>query len=114
GTNDTRVIVGQPVGTNFLVRFSHVDPTTGRPVYLDIDGNETFNWDPKDRVAVGNVLPDFSGGLTNTFTFKNWILSFLFVFTKGGDIYDSSSKRQLGVVTTWNMREDIFDRWRQS
>lgn len=113
GTNDTRVIVGQPVGTNFLVRYSHVDPATGRPVYLDIDGNETFTWDPKDRVPVGNVLPDFTGGLTNTFTYKNWNLSFLFVFTKGGDIYDSSSKRQLGVVTTWNMREDLFDRWRQ-
>ncbi|WP_370087821.1 SusC/RagA family TonB-linked outer membrane protein [Ekhidna sp.] len=113
GTNDTRVIVGQPVGTNFLVRFSHVDPQSGRPVYLDIDGNETFDWDPKDRVAVGNVLPDFTGGITNTFTYKSWNFSFLFVFTKGGDIYDSSSKRQLGVVTTWNMREDIFDRWRQ-
>ena len=29
GTNDTRVVVGMPVGTNFLVRFSHVDPATG-------------------------------------------------------------------------------------
>ncbi|MEQ9404824.1 MAG: TonB-dependent receptor [Cyclobacteriaceae bacterium] len=113
GTNDTRVIVGKPVGTNFLVRFSHVDPATGRPVYLDIDGNETFNWDPKDRIAVGKVLPDFTGGLTNTLTYKNWNFSFLLVFTKGGNIYDSSSKRQLGVVTTWNMREDLFDRWRQ-
>src|SRR5690606_38110381 len=29
GTNDTRVVVGSPVGTNFLVRFSPVDPQTG-------------------------------------------------------------------------------------
>lgn len=113
GTNDTRVVVGSPIGTNYLVRFSHVDPATGKPVYLDKDGNETFTWDPIDRVAVGDVLPDAIGGIDNNFTFKNWDFGFLFAFTIGGDIYDSSSKRQLGVVTDWNMRTDIFDRWRQ-
>lgn len=113
GTNDTRVIVGESVGTNFLVRFSHVDPATGLPVYLDIDGNETFTWDPANRVPVGDVLPDFVGGITNELQYKRWNFSFLFVFTQGGNIYDSSSKRQLGVVTDWNMRQDLFDRWRQ-
>ncbi len=113
GTNDTRVVVGEPVGTNFLVRFSHVDPETGKPVYLDINGNETFTWTPNDRVAVGNVLPDLVGGITNTFSYKNLDLAMVVTFQLGADIYDSSSKRQLGVVTDWNMREDIFDRWRQ-
>lgn len=113
GTNDTRVVVGQPVGTNFLVRFSHVDPVTGKPVYLDINGNETFTWDPKDRVSVGSVLPDAMGGITNSFSYKNFDLSFLFNFVLGGDIYNSSSKRQLGVVTNWNMTTDIFDRWQK-
>ena len=103
GTNDTRVVVGQPVGTNFLVRFSHVDPVTGKPVYLDINGNETFTWDPKDRVSVGSVLPDAMGGITNSFSYKNFDFSFLFNFVLGGDVYNSSSKRQLGVVTNWNM-----------
>lgn len=112
GTNDTRTVVGQPVGTNFLVRFSHVDPATGRPVYLDIDGNPTFTWDPANRVPVGSVLPDAIGGITNTFSYKQWDLSFLFVFTIGGDIYDSSSKRQLGRMDDWNKTPHIFDRWR--
>jgi hypothetical protein len=64
-------------------------------------------------VPVGSVLPDAIGGIKNTFEYKNWDFSFFFVYTIGGDIYDSSSKRQLGVVTDWNMRTDIFDRWRQ-
>ena len=113
GTNDTRVVVGMPIGTNYLVRFSHVDPTNGLPVYLTKDGEETYTWDLQDRVAVGNVMPDAIGGLTNTFNYKNLEFSFLWVFTIGGDIYDSSSKRQMGVVTDWNMRTDLFDRWQQ-
>ncbi|MDP1725207.1 MAG: TonB-dependent receptor [Bacteroidota bacterium] len=113
GTNDTRVVVGSPVGTNFLVRFSHVDKQNGLPVYLDINGKETYTWDPVNRVSVGSVLPKAVGGFTNTFNYKNIDLSFLMVFSYGGNIYNSSSKRQIGVVTDWNMTTDIFDRWQK-
>lgn len=113
GTNDTRVVVGAPVGTNFLVRFSHIDPNTGRPVYLDKNGNQTLTWDPGDRVPVGSVLPDAIGGVTNYFKLGQWELSMLWVYSIGGNIYESSAKRQLGVVTDWNMRPEIFDRWRK-
>ncbi len=113
GTNDTRVVVGKPVGTNYLVRFSHVDPITGRNVYLDANGNPTSEWNPADRKAVGRVLPKAVGGLTNNFSYGRWDLGLVLVFSWGSNIYDSSSKRQLGVVTDWNMRTDIFDRWRQ-
>lgn len=113
GTNDTRVVVGAPVGTNFLVEFSHIDPETGRNVYLDINGNETMVWDPANRVAVGRVLPKAVGGITNTFEIGRWNIGLVMVYSIGSNIYDSSSKRQLGVVSDWNMRTEIFDRWRQ-
>jgi TonB-dependent starch-binding outer membrane protein SusC len=113
GTNDTRVVVGRSVGTNYLVRFKGVDPATGKPIYLDKNGNETFIWDPNNRVPVGDIQPDAVGGLGNQFRYKNWELSFLFNFVLGGDIYESSAKRQNGVITNWNMRTDLFDRWQK-
>jgi TonB-linked SusC/RagA family outer membrane protein len=113
GTNDTRVVVGKPVGTNFLVEHVGVDPETGRNIYLDINGNQTNDWDPINRIPVGRVLPLAVGGLTNTFNFGRWEVGLVMVFSLGSDIYDSSSKRQLGVVTDWNMRDEVFDRWRQ-
>ncbi|MFN2430085.1 MAG: SusC/RagA family TonB-linked outer membrane protein, partial [Cryomorphaceae bacterium] len=113
GTNDTRIVLGEPVGTNFLVRHSHVDPETGRNVYLDANGNETTTWDPENRVPVGRVLPKAIGGMTNTFEFGRWNVGLVVVFSMGSDIFDSSSKRQLGVVSDWNMRTELFDRWRQ-
>ena len=113
GTNDTRVVVGEPLGTNYLVRFSHVDQQTGRPVYLDKNGDETMTWSNDDRVSVGSVLPKAFGGITNNVRYKNFYMSLSFVYKMGGNIYNSSAKRQNGVVTDWNMTTDYFDRWRK-
>jgi TonB-linked SusC/RagA family outer membrane protein len=113
GTNDTRIIPGQPVGANYLVRYYGVDPADGLPIWLDKDGYQTKTFSLDDRVVVGSVIPDFTGGITNEFRYKGFDFSFLWIFTKGGNIYDGSGKRQLGIVTDWNIREEIGDRWRQ-
>lgn len=113
GTNDTRVVVGESVGANYLVKFSHIDQETGRPVYLDLNGNPTYDWDPANRVVVGDVMPEAVGGITNYFRYKNVDLSFLFVYSIGGKIYDSSSKRQLGPMDDWNKIPEIYNRWQE-
>jgi TonB-dependent starch-binding outer membrane protein SusC len=115
GTNDTRLIVGAPVGNNYLVRFSRVDSETGAPVYLDKEGNETLIWDVNNRVSTGSILPDAMGGIRNDFRFGRFDVSMFWVFVIGGDIFDSSSKRQLGTFDQdgWNHRTDQFDRWQQ-
>lgn len=117
GTNDTRIIVGQPVGVNTMVRFSRIDPEDGRPIYLNKEGQETkdykFEGEGGYKVPAGKPIPDFTGGLTNRFSYKGFDLSVLFTFAKGFDIYDSSAKRQMGVMSEWNYRTDIRDRWRK-
>jgi len=119
GTNDTRIYVGQPVGVNTLVLFSRIDPADGRPIYLTADGYETkdYIFDPASpddmRVPAGKVIPDFQGGLTNTFNYKGFSMNFLFTFSYGAKIFDSSAKRQMGLLGSWNLRKDIYDRWQQ-
>ncbi|RYF19540.1 MAG: TonB-dependent receptor [Flavobacteriales bacterium] len=113
GTNDTRIAEGYPIGTNFLVRYKGVDPNDGLPIWLDKDGFETKTFSLDNRVPVGKILPDYVGGLTNTFSFKGFELNTLFTFAIGGNLYDASAKRQLGVVTDWNIRTDIANRWRK-
>lgn len=118
GTNDTRVVTGAPVGTNYLVRFSHVDKQTGKPVYLDNNGNETYTWNTDYRVNSGSVLPKAVGGLTNDFRFGNWNLNLFLVYKIGGNIYNSSQKRQDGVMNDigggyWNRTTESFDRWQK-
>jgi hypothetical protein len=113
GTNDTRVVVGKPVGTNYLIRWSRVDPANGKPIYLDINGNETYVYSNTNRTAVGKIIPDAIGGMTNTFRYKNWDLSILIIYSFGSNIYESSQKRQASLVTDWNMDERVYDRWQK-
>ncbi len=114
GFGDTRVVVGEPIGVNYLIPFSHIDAETGAPVYLDQDGNETFIYDVvNNRRTTGDIFPKVTGGITNTFNYKNVDLSFLWTFSIGGTIYDDAAKRSLGVVTDWNMQKGVFDRWRE-
>jgi len=37
--------------------------------------------------VIGNVNPDFNLGISNTFTYKNWAMSFLVDMQKGGSIF---------------------------
>lgn len=112
GTNDTRVAVGYPVGTNFLVRYVGVDANDGLPIWLDKSGKTTKTFSLNNRMPVGSVNPDAIGGINHSLTYKNFEFTSLWTYTIGGNIYDASGKRQAGVVTDWNIRTDNLDRWR--
>jgi len=58
---------------------------------LDVDGNPV--WTADDRQIIGNANPDFTGGLTNTFTYKNFDLSIFLNFVYGNDVVNLSTQR---------------------
>lgn len=113
GTNDTRIIPGYPVGTNFLVRYVGVDPNDGLPIWLDKNGKTTKTFSLDNRLPVGSVIPDFVGGFNSNWSYKGFELGVLFTYAIGGNIYDGSAKRQDGIITDWVMRNDLVDRWRK-
>ena len=118
GTNETRILPGYPIGTIYTVRFYGVDPADGLPIYLDRNGNQTkvlnVSAADGDKVPVASVYPDATGGLTNTFKFKDFELSSLFTYTIGGNIWDNSGKRNMGYITDWNIYSMyVGNYWRQ-
>ncbi|WP_051477670.1 SusC/RagA family TonB-linked outer membrane protein [Aquimarina pacifica] len=111
-----RAIEGESTNNFYLVRYVGVNSQTGDAEYLDKDGNTTTspNFDT-DRVIVGDALPDFYGGITNTFTYKNFDLSFLMSFTYGNDIF-LDGLRFVGApdrVGTFNQSSDVLNYWQQ-
>lgn len=62
----------------------YVDPQTGNAVYEDVNGDGIIT--SADRQIVGNALPKFTGGLTNTLTYKNFNLNLFVYFQQGNKI----------------------------
>ena len=64
---------------------NYMDNTgVGDYMLKDIDGDGIFN-STKDRVIIANPEPDFFGGWSNTFQYKNWSLSAMMQFSYGGE-----------------------------
>ncbi|HEY6503057.1 MAG TPA: TonB-dependent receptor [Chitinophagaceae bacterium] len=51
-----------------------------------VDQNGDFRIDASDYVILGSARPDWTGGITNTFTYKNWTLS-SFIYLRWGQTY---------------------------
>ncbi len=70
---------------------------SGSKWQTDDNGNLLLDWNTGYPLTstltttyIGNREPDFIGGFNNSFTYKNWNLSFLLDFRKGGDIYNAT------------------------
>jgi TonB-linked SusC/RagA family outer membrane protein len=73
---------------------------------IDDDGYPTIRTDT--LVKVGNALPDWQGGITNTFNYKNIAFSFLLEIRMGADAYDSGQRNSIrnGIVEITKRRND--------
>ena len=110
-----RAIVGESLNNFFLIRYSGINPETGDAEWLDIDGNKTTTPNSNDRVVVGNPLPDFSGGITNTFRYNNFDLSFLMNYSYGNKIMINGLRFIDGfnaIGGIGNVREQNLNFWR--
>ncbi len=109
---EIRLFEGEDFATFFLQRYVGPDPENGRAIYLDADGNQTYEWDQvNSAVRSGSPFPDFFGGFTNTFEYKNFDLSVLFNFSVGFQIYNGEAPQNLAQIGSFNQRREILDRW---
>jgi hypothetical protein len=104
---------GQPYGSIFGYAFAR-DSATGK-IYTD--GGYTV-LDPTKKV-LGNIQPDWTGGWSNTFSFKNFTVSGLLDMRRGGNIvsitnffgdYAGVTKQSLkGREVDWNNPGVVVD-----
>lgn len=136
-----RVMVGYPVGQHYVVQYAGVMQEDTQVQLYDLDGNMMYNTNGtaqtvlvkageeiyydkngnlmpgshpdfyEHRVAMGNPVPKFMGGITNTFSYKGFDLSFLFVYVYGNTVYDDDAKNQIGSFASTAQRQEILDAW---
>ncbi|TAH20555.1 MAG: TonB-dependent receptor [Cytophagales bacterium] len=128
--NMSRAVEGQPLGTYFTAEYAGVDPENGNALWYknatladgSLDRATTSVYSQAQRVVVGNPLPKWTGGLTNTFSYKGFELSVFFNAQLGqklnfygvgrfssanGRFEDNQTSDQLNSWTPTNRNTDI-------
>lgn len=67
-----------------------------KPVAGEVDNDGNPVWGTNDRTVIGNATPDFTGGLSNTFTYKGFDLTIFMNFVVGNDVFNMSTQRFVG------------------
>lgn len=107
-------VIGQPLNISKLLKFNGIDPTTGFYTFVDFDNSGTIT-NPGDRQVIKYLGQKFSGGIKNSFSYKNWDFDFLLQFVKQtGKNYraytaipGSMSNQPIDVLSRWQKPSDI-------
>lgn len=98
----------------YMVRWAGVDPSTGDPMWYDANGNITKQFDSNNRVILGNPTPNYYGGITNNFSYKNFNLSVFIKYNKGGLMFDRMGRSigQDGLdILSGNQSINVLNAW---
>jgi len=78
------VRVGEPIGSFFGFVYEGVDATNGNAIYAD------------ERAIIGDPNPDYTYGINNTVSYKNFDLNFFIQGVKGNDIFNATRSQLIG------------------
>jgi TonB-dependent starch-binding outer membrane protein SusC len=105
-----RAIDGAPIGTWYMQKFAGVDPATGDALYLDATGKATTNdYSQAGRFNEGKYTPDYTAGLTNTFSYKGIDLTVFFYGVTGNKIYNSAGTFMTDGFANFNLDNQTVD-----
>ncbi len=117
GENNTFTALkeGSPIGLIQVPRYAGVNPADGRPMWLDGDGNITFNpVQADDAIEYKDGFANTVGGFGNTFNYRGLTLDAFFQFSFGQwafpqtDYYFTRTPDFLMQMST-----EVEGRWRQ-
>lgn len=109
-----RAIVGHSINAFFMVPYKGINPETGNAEWIARNGSIINNVNPNERQIVGDAIPDFTGGFSNTFTYNGFDLNVFFNFTYGNKIYLGDLTFTENPVGGFNYARRVADYWTEN
>ncbi len=105
--------VGRPMASLFSYRYAGLNPKDGRVLVYNREGEKVKNVSSvDDLVYSGTRIPKYTASLKNTFSYRNFDLSFMFVFYGGHVMRDVISTYMNGDPGT-NINRKAINHWRK-
>lgn len=107
--------VGRSQNALMVVRSMGIDPATGNEIYQKPDGSLTFDYDPNDKVEVGNTNPKMNGFFNSNLNYKGINLYLNFMYEYGAKVYNATLAEKVeGANPVYNAdKRVLYDRWKK-
>lgn len=102
----------------WAVRSAGIDPATGREIFINKNGEQTFTHSFQDEVVVGNTEPTLDGVLGNTFSYRGLSVSAYIRYRVGGQAFMQTLFDKVENISTRGValnqdKRALYDRWKQ-
>ncbi|MBD0824960.1 SusC/RagA family TonB-linked outer membrane protein [Aestuariibaculum marinum] len=106
---------GESMNALYVVPSLGIDPATGREMFVNADGEVTYNYPQYNRVAYGLTQPKINGRLSTNVSYRNLRVNLGFSFRTGASIYNSTLASRVETTDfTKNVDQRVYSgRWRQ-
>lgn len=107
---------GRPQNGIYVVRSLGIDPSTGKEIYLDKNGNCTDIWKASNKVYAGQSDPRYRGIASTMFMWKGLTVNLAMGFHWGGKVYNQTiiDRVEMGRTELMSSNVDaraLHDRW---
>jgi TonB-dependent starch-binding outer membrane protein SusC len=114
GTALQRAIVGHSISTFFMVPYKGINPDNGNAEWIARNGSIINTVSPNERQIVGDAIPDFTGGFSNTINYNGFDFNVFFNFTYGNSIYLGDLTFTENPIGGFNYARRVADYWTES
>jgi len=115
GNNDPVLIFedGNSLNAIWAVPSLGIDPATGDEIYVDRNGNTTFEWNADDMIVAGNSNPEYRGTFGVNAEYKGFGIGVTGRYLGGGQLYNQTLvDRVENVDMNYNVdRRVLTGRW---
>lgn len=116
GHNTVRYYNGADPDDIWAVKSAGIDPSTGRELFYDKEGNYTYDFSYDNEVICGNTRPKIKGVIGTSLNYKGFSVSMNFRYQTGASVFNEAlfNKVENISVSGLNKNQDkraLYERW---
>ena len=116
GHNTVRYYNGADPDDIWAVKSAGIDPSTGRELFYDKEGNYTYDFPYDNEVICGNTRPKIEGVIGTSLNYKGFSVSMNFRYQTGASVFNEAlfNKVENISVSGLNKNQDkraLYERW---
>ena len=116
GHNTVRYYNGADPDDIWAVKSAGINPSTGRELFYDKEGNYTYDFSYDNKVICGNTRPKIEGVIGTSLNYKGFSVSMNFRYQTGASVFNEAlfNKVENISVSGLNKNQDkraLYERW---